>query len=182
MNLHITSAEQYIAKKKWQNSATSELPRQNVDFIFSFAFTISSFFLIIVVSMPYYDTATRAQVVAFKSLGLSNQEIEQRTGVKKRTIHSIYNRAIKRGFDLNAEYPTILNTHVEDAPKSGRPSIQEKKKDEVLNKVRTDRYGREKTCAYIASEVGGIGAMTVWKILHKAGFKKTKPTRKPGLT
>jgi hypothetical protein len=53
-------------------------------------------------------------------------------------------------------------------------------------KVRHDRYGREKTAADIAGELSSdgidISASTVLRILHKAGFKKTKPTRKPGLT
>jgi len=52
--------------------------------------------------------------------------------------------------------------------------------------VRTDRYGREKSCANISgflSEKGvNISASTVHRILRKNGFRKTKPTRKPGLT
>lgn len=27
-----------------------------------------------------------------------------------------------------------------------------------------------------------VSAMTVWRVLKKTGFRKTKPTRKPGLT
>jgi hypothetical protein len=39
------------------------------------------------------------------------------------------------------------------------------------------------TCAYISQELGHvISPMTVWRILRAAGLKKTKPTRKPGLT
>jgi hypothetical protein len=52
--------------------------------------------------------------------------------------------------------------------------------------VRLDRYGREKSCADLAGELSEIGinisATTIWRILKNAGLRKTKPTRKPGLT
>lgn len=44
----------------------------------------------------------------------------------------------------------------------------------------------KKTCADIAADLslGGynISSATVWRILHEAGFNKTKSTRTPGLT
>ena len=127
--------------------------------------------------------ATRAQVITLKALGIPNKEIYQRTGIKPRTVNDIYDRAIQRGFDPNAEQSVIRDIHVQTAPRPGRPSKQtEEIKEDILNKVRQDCYGREKTCAYIAAEMGGISAMTVWRVLRKAGMKKTKPTRKPGLT
>ncbi len=43
-----------------------------------------------------------------------------------------------------------------------------------------DQYGREKSADVIAVEVG-ISPSTVQTILKKAGYKKTKPIRKPGL-
>ncbi|OCK91880.1 uncharacterized protein K441DRAFT_572417, partial [Cenococcum geophilum 1.58] len=55
-------------------------------------------------------------------------------------------------------------------------------KNLILEKVRCDRYSREKTCAYIAAEVRGVSALTVWRILRASGLRKTKPTRKPKLT
>ncbi|KAJ5160333.1 uncharacterized protein N7482_007337 [Penicillium canariense] len=52
--------------------------------------------------------------------------------------------------------------------------------------VRLDRYGREKSCADLAGELSKegiiISAATIWRILKNAGLRKTKPTRKPGLT
>jgi hypothetical protein len=49
-----------------------------------------------------------------------------------------------------------------------------------------NRYGREKTCANITGDLNqkglGISASTVWRVLRKAGYKKTKLTGKPGLT
>jgi hypothetical protein len=53
-------------------------------------------------------------------------------------------------------------------------------------KVSNDRYGREKTTADLAGELRLLGisisASTVTRILKAAGYRKTKPTRKPGLT
>lgn len=133
--------------------------------------------------MPYYDTATRAQALALKIAGLPYDQIEAHTGIKRRTVRHILDRAIERGFNPDSEHPVILNIHVEDSSKSGRPSKQDDEaKKAVLAKVRKDRYGREKTCASISQELGNILSMTVWRILRSAGLKKTKPTRKPGLT
>ena len=116
-------------------------------------------------------------------LGLENGQIEALTGLKPRTVNNIANNALERGFDPQASPPVVLNKYVSDAPKTGRPSKQIDHKDTVVQKVRADRYGREKTCAYISTELGNtISPMTVWRILRAAGMKKTKPTRKPGLS
>jgi len=88
--------------------------------------------------MPFYDIATRAQALTLKALGVTNQEIERQTGIKARTVNYIYDRATRRGFDPNAEHPTILDIHVQDAPRSGRPLKQGEKKEEALSEVRQD--------------------------------------------
>jgi transposase len=134
--------------------------------------------------MVYHDIATRAQALTLKLIvQLDNKEIEAITGLKARTINNIANRALERGFDPKGCRPVILDEHVCDAPKTGRPSKQSENKDTVLEKVRKSRFGREMTCAYISAELGNtISPMTVWRILRAAGMKKTKPTRKPGLT
>jgi hypothetical protein len=100
-----------------------------------------------------------------------------------RTVNHLVDKALERGFDPQASPPIILDIYVRDAERSGRPSKQEDHKDIVLDKVRKDRYGREMTCAYISAELGHvISPMIVWRILRAARMKKTKPTRKPGLT
>jgi transposase len=136
--------------------------------------------------MPVFDLATRALIIAYKADGKTNQEITGLTGVEKRTINSIYARAIERGFDPAVRPMRLENKHIEDAKRSGRPSKQQQAFEKVVNLVRRDRYGREKTCADIAGDLSQdgleISASTVWRVLRKAGYKKTKPTRKPGLT
>lgn len=107
--------------------------------------------------------------------------MQQITGIHPRTVLSILDRAVERGLDLTK--PVILDIHVQDAPRPGRPAKQADVRDEILQKVRRDRYGREKSCALISSELGGrVSPITVWRVLRTAGLQKTKPTRKPGLT
>jgi len=133
--------------------------------------------------MVYYDIATRAQALTFKLIfKVDNQQIQAMLGMPPSTVNRLVDRAIERGF--NPEHSmVILDKYVCDAPKTGRPSKQQDHEDQVLERVRKDRYGREMTCAYISASLGNtISPMTVWRILRAAGMKKTKPTRKPGLT
>ena len=138
---------------------------------------------------PDTDIATRAFVVALKSPsgGKTTAQVVAITGLQKRTVDRIYARACERGFDPNAVPLTIKNEWLEDSPRSGRPLKQTtQSKELIVTQVRRDRFGREKTCADIASELSQqgieISATTVWRVLRANGFKKTKPTRKPGLT
>jgi len=138
---------------------------------------------------PNTDISTRSLVVALKSPhgGKPTSQIHELTGIPPRTIDSIYAKAIQRGFEPNHLPIQIRDSHVTDAPRSGRPTKRTEQVSElVAAEVRTDRYGREKSCANISgflSEKGvNISASTVHRILRKNGFRKTKPTRKPGLT
>jgi len=132
--------------------------------------------------VQHYDIATRAQALALLQAGVPNRRIESLTGITSRHIYRLLDKAIERGYDPKSPKPVILDSYVTDDVRPGRPRKQEDAKDEILSKVRSNRHGREKTCAHIANEIGGVSAMTVWRILHNAGMKKTKPTRKPGLT
>ena len=121
--------------------------------------------------------------MALRAYGILATKIKKITQISERTIRDIYRRAINRGFNPKSSPPLVLNTHVDDASRLGRPSKQTKDvKNAILEKVRRNRYGREKTCDYIAAEVGGVSAKTVWRILRASGLRKTKPMRKPGLT
>lgn len=53
------------------------------------------------IAIVYYDNSTCAAVVVLKAIGKLNYKITGLTRVKKRTINSIYARAIKRGFNLS---------------------------------------------------------------------------------
>ncbi|AEO66501.1 uncharacterized protein THITE_2114632 [Thermothielavioides terrestris NRRL 8126] len=80
--------------------------------------------------MPHYDIATRAQALTLKLiLQLSNAEIEELTGLSSRTVNSIATKALERGFDPNARPVLILDKHVCDAPRTGRPSKRKVNQD-----------------------------------------------------
>jgi transposase len=138
---------------------------------------------------PNTDIATRALIVGLKSAacGKTTAEVHAITGVPKRTIQDIFARAVQRGFDPNLTPVAIHDEYLEDAPRLGRPKKQtEEAINATVQKVCRDRYGREKSCADIAGELDSegldISAVTIWRILKQAGYKKTKPTRKPRLT
>ncbi len=138
---------------------------------------------------PNTDIATRAVVVTLKSPigGQTSVEVAEKTGLSVRQVNRIYARAIERGFDPNHRPFLLKNEWLEDAARSGRPPKQNPENVvKVTTKVCKDRYGREKSAADIAGELStegiDISASTVLRILKKAGYKKTKPTRKPGLT
>jgi hypothetical protein len=138
---------------------------------------------------PNTDIATRALVVALKSPigGKTTAEIAEKTGFNIRTINDIYARAIQRRFDPNHLPLVIRDKWLEDALCSGHPSKQtEETTTAIVNKVHLDQYRQEKSCADLAGKLSqdriSISAITVWRILKKIGFRKTKLTRKPGLT
>lgn len=135
----------------------------------------------------YTDIATRASVLALKAADKTTAEVAYLTGLSQRQVQRILARAIARGFDPQLRPLTINDTFVEDAPKSGRPKKQTTELHDVVQlKVRGDRYGRERSCADLAGDLRDLGyevsKNTVWRILRASGFRKTKPTRKPGLT
>ncbi|KAL1623027.1 hypothetical protein SLS56_008438 [Neofusicoccum ribis] len=57
--------------------------------------------------MSSYDLATRAQVLTLTQLGISNDEIEARTGVSSCNVGHIIKLAVERGFDPTQ--PGIIN-------------------------------------------------------------------------
>ena len=108
---------------------------------------------------PNTNISTRALIVTLKSPfgGKSTTQISAITGISPRTIDSIYGRACQRGFKPNAPIINILPEYLEDAPRAGRPRKQEAIHEATLQKVRRDRYGREKSCADIAGDLSVHG-------------------------
>jgi transposase len=70
---------------------------------------------------------------------------------------------------------------VVDGPRSGRPKeITIETEQCLLNSVRANRAGREKSSEVLAYECG-ISSVSALRILHKYGLNSVKPTQKPGL-
>ena len=127
-----------------------------------------------------YTIVQRVQSLKLTVEGFSYRDIEARTGVKKSTQIRIKQRAFERGFQPKVDR-RILEHYVADAPKSGRPKqigldIEQK----LLQSVRADKAGREKSSEVLAFECG-ISRSSALPILKKYGLTRVKPTRKPGL-
>ncbi|KAJ5212450.1 uncharacterized protein N7498_004096 [Penicillium cinerascens] len=112
--------------------------------------------------MVKYDIAMRTLVITMKALSIVPLTISAMTDMPTRTINTIWDRAIERGFDPLWRPLVITDAYIAGTSRSGRPKKQTPKLEAtVLAKVRRDRYGREKTCADIAGELSNISAMTV---------------------
>jgi hypothetical protein len=136
----------------------------------------------------------RAIIVYLKSPfggALSAEQVRQKLGSQAPSrvhINRIYKAAIDRGFNPSGSEFIIQDEFINDLPRSGRPTKQTEDNARcVIAKIQRDRYGREKNCADIAGDLErelniDISQTTIWRILRKHGYKKTKPTRKPGLS
>jgi len=75
-------------------------------------------------------------------------------------IKSVVQEARKRGFD-EAKSRIILDIYLKDTPQLGRPTKRTSAKiREVIEKVRYNRYGREKSTTQLALDTN-ISAKTI---------------------
>jgi transposase len=94
-------------------------------------------------------------------------------------VQNLVGIAISRGW--KADTP-LLDSDVKDKPGRGQKRKFTKEQEmEIVEAILTDRYGREKTCATLAKQFK-TNHQTIWAILRRYGYRKTKCTRKPGLT
>ena len=116
-----------------------------------------------------------------KAMGATLERIESITQMKRRSLQYLFKKALDRGWHPTTN-PLILDGYIIDAPRAGKKlKVTREFEQRILKKVTTDRFGREKSCAYIAAECG-CSAQTVWRVLRRHGYRKTKPTKKPCLT
>ena len=108
--------------------------------------------------------------------------------MSERQVSRIFNRAIQRGFDPTATIVNLCTEHIQNAPRSGRPKVVTPEYLERIERILTaNRNSREILSRVIARELSSllkirISHSTICTVLKKAGYKKVKPTRKPGLT
>jgi transposase len=127
-----------------------------------------------------FSIAQRAQCLTLLAEGFSGRDIEKKTGIKPSAQTYMKKKAFDRGFRPDQD-PRILDYYVIDGVHSGRPKeITVKTEQRLLNSVRADRAGREKSSEVLAYECG-ISYSSAVRILHKHGLNSVKPTRKPGL-
>jgi transposase len=145
-------------------------------------------------SRPEYDISLRASIVFMKSPfggSKSSSDVKKVLGAQAPSIASInrlYKTAIDRGFKPDADHYLMQDQYVVDAPRTGRPTKKTKRAEKVVvDIVSSNRNGREESCVDIAIAASAklgvpLSPSTVYRILKKAGYTKTKPTRKPGLS
>jgi transposase len=131
-------------------------------------------------SSRYYTLAQRVQCLTLQVEGFLSRDIEKKTGVKQSAQSRIKKRAFTRGYRPEQD-PQILSQYIEDAPRSGRPKqISPATEQQLIESVRINRSGREKSSEVLAYECG-ISRSSALRILHTKGLTNVKPTRKPGL-
>ena len=133
--------------------------------------------------MGLLDIAQRACAVLLRALKYPYNEIEDITKIKRSTVQKICRKARERGLVYWVDQPIIiLDRYLIDAPRSGRaPKGTSEFAKRVVNAVVDNRNGREKS-SHALAEYFGVSPRTIWRILKAYGFRKSKPTRKPGLT
>ena len=134
----------------------------------------------------HFGVAARAQVLTLKEhAGLKTEQITAITGIKRAEIFNIVKRAKERGYDK--ERP-LQDAFFKDATRSGRPPVvTQATADEVKKVVSATRNTRTLTTVDIARRLKTstnlyISPMSVWRTLRYTGYRKVKPTKKPGLT
>lgn len=127
-----------------------------------------------------HSIAARVQCLTLLALQYNHSYIEEVTGIGKSSQQRILRKARDLGFKPH-ESPRVLDSYVQDLPRSGRPKeIDQTKEQEILAIVQRDRAGREKSSDVLAYETE-TSKSSVHRILKKEGFSKVKPTTKPGL-
>jgi hypothetical protein len=71
--------------------------------------------------MVKYQIATRAQVIGLLAAGLPGKLVEEHTGISTATQYRWWDKAVARGFDPKKQPLLILDEHVEDGKRTGRP-------------------------------------------------------------
>ncbi|HEX3642355.1 MAG TPA: transposase [Ktedonobacteraceae bacterium] len=134
----------------------------------------------------HFGVATRAQVLTLKEhSGLNIDQITAITGVKRREIFNIVRRAKERGYDKDRP---LQDAFFQDATRQGRPPVvTEEALQEVKKVISKTRNTRTLTLVEISRQLKRntpliLSPMSVWRTLRLAGYRKVKPTKKPGLT
>ena len=128
-----------------------------------------------------HDNGTRLQALALAEAGIASKIVTAITEISRFTISRLQKQARIRGYDPEVSKKLLLS-YVEDAPRSGRPPVITPQVEEaVIQAIRKDRDGREKTSFMLAAEQG-ISSSSVLRLLKRNNFRPCKTTKKPSLT
>lgn len=132
-----------------------------------------------------YANETRAQCLALKAFGATNKQITAHTGIKERQIRNYVAKAKERGWEPGRP---VLHHHVADGTRPGRPrKVTPEVEAELVRIVTQSRKSRYFNLLTICRELSNsylavtLAPSTVAATLRRLGFRKVKPTTKPGL-
>jgi transposase len=132
-------------------------------------------------TMAPVDVGVRIQALACLELGYTPAQIEAYLGVSKSAIYRFRRIAIDRGYNPQ-ESKKILLEYLVDAPRSGRPT----KVTEAIEASIVSTLSQNSTTRSFTSEKLGLqfhlSASTIKRTRKRKGYRKVKPTIKPGLT
>ncbi|KAG8165201.1 hypothetical protein KVR01_005476 [Diaporthe batatas] len=123
-------------------------------------------------TMTQFEIATRSQILSLLAVGFEHRQIFDYTGVSPDTQKIWWKKALKRGFDPSARPLLILDCHVEDGKRTGRPCKRDEEKDKVIELFQANPDGEKLSYKAIAERLDNrISAGTVHRILKEAGLK-----------
>ena len=136
----------------------------------------------------YHDPGTRLQALTLYEAGLPFHQILALTRIGQRTVQSLKQRAVARGYDPSI-CKDLLLSYVEDAPRSGRPPIAESVKSMIIRVVTqnstTRQYSTNRITAEVCELLGkekAVSLRTCYRVLEAEGYSSCKQTVKPSLT
>ena len=128
-----------------------------------------------------YRVALRVQCVTLLDAGIPLDVICSRWLVTKSAVHWWKRIALARGYNPEVD-PRLLCSHVEDAPRPGRPSLQTYTRTrKMIKEICNDKEGRNLNCRRLGGRLG-VSSATAYRMLKKNGFRSVKESVKPGLT
>jgi hypothetical protein len=128
-----------------------------------------------------YKVALRVQCVTLYNAGIPLDIICTRWLVTKSAVHRWKRTAKARGYNPEVD-PCLLCSHVEDAPRSGCPSLQTYARTrKMIKEICKDKEGRNLNCRRLGGRIG-VSSTTAFRMLKKNGFRSVKESTKLGLT
>jgi transposase len=131
--------------------------------------------------MAPIDVGVRIQALAMLEVGYTPAQIEEIIGVKPSATYRFRRIAIERGYNPK-ESKKILLEYLVDAPRSGRPTkVTQAIEESIVSAITKNSTTRSLTSQDVGLKVR-LSASTIQRVLKRQGFRKVKPTVKPGLT
>ena len=82
--------------------------------------------MVTLLTMVFYQIATRAQALAIMAIGATLQQIQNVTIIKRRALQYLFIKATNRGWNSIIN-PLVLNSYIINTPYSGRKRIVTRK-------------------------------------------------------